>query len=275
MGKDKKKQLTQLLAFVKDLYDHPDNKEFAAGIRSLVLNDKVFVEQIRKDADHADPEAIKKIEAYLSLDFRIDAKELPDYAFIPNETVREKLQADYREMLRYEFGTRSHKIDFSEFCRFAVLQIEMLTNFYFDTKYKSDISVIIQVFVSNFPKFKPYPGMANVSEIQLKTKLYQLRNEFQWDRKELNPYLYAIDVRNNQSHRSLVVNKDLIRETEEKLKKAGAWTSYGKPDYLLAASAIGQDTLNEYNFQTWLDRQPFDEVTEAIKKLSDTVASSI
>ena len=185
------------------------------------------------------------------------------------------MQADYREMLRYEFGTRSHKIDFSEFCRFAVLQIEMLTNFYFDTKYKSDISVIIQVFVSNFPKFKPYPGMANVSEIQLKTKLYQLRNEFQWDRKELNPYLYAIDVRNNQSHRSLVVNKDLIRETEEKLKKAGAWTSYGKPDYLLAASAIGQDTLNEYNFQTWLDRQPFDEVTEAIKKLSDTVASSI
>lgn len=39
MGKDKNKQLIQLLAFVKELYDHPDNKEFAAGIQSLVLND--------------------------------------------------------------------------------------------------------------------------------------------------------------------------------------------------------------------------------------------
>ena len=39
MGKDKKKQLTQLLSFVKELYDHPDNKDFAAGIQALVLND--------------------------------------------------------------------------------------------------------------------------------------------------------------------------------------------------------------------------------------------
>ena len=39
MGKDKKKQLMQLLAFVKDLYEHPDNKEFAAGIRELVLSE--------------------------------------------------------------------------------------------------------------------------------------------------------------------------------------------------------------------------------------------
>ena len=35
MGQDKK-QLTKLLAFVKEVYDNPDNKEFAAGIRSLL-----------------------------------------------------------------------------------------------------------------------------------------------------------------------------------------------------------------------------------------------
>ena len=35
MGQDKK-QLTELLAFVKDLYDHPDNKEFAAGIQAIL-----------------------------------------------------------------------------------------------------------------------------------------------------------------------------------------------------------------------------------------------
>jgi hypothetical protein len=39
MGKDKKKQLTRLLAFVKELYEHPDNKEFASGIREMVLGE--------------------------------------------------------------------------------------------------------------------------------------------------------------------------------------------------------------------------------------------
>lgn len=38
MGQDKK-QLTKLLAFVKELYDHPDNKEFAAGIQAIVIED--------------------------------------------------------------------------------------------------------------------------------------------------------------------------------------------------------------------------------------------
>ena len=37
MGQDKK-QLTKLLAFVKGLYDDPDNKEFAAGLNAIVLN---------------------------------------------------------------------------------------------------------------------------------------------------------------------------------------------------------------------------------------------
>ena len=39
MDKDKQRHLTQLLNFVKEQYDHPDNKEFAAGIQSLVIND--------------------------------------------------------------------------------------------------------------------------------------------------------------------------------------------------------------------------------------------
>ena len=38
MGQDKK-QLSKLLAFVKDIYENPDNKEFAAGIQAIVLKD--------------------------------------------------------------------------------------------------------------------------------------------------------------------------------------------------------------------------------------------
>lgn len=39
MGQEKKKQLNKLLEFVKELYDDPGNKEFVAGIQSMVLQD--------------------------------------------------------------------------------------------------------------------------------------------------------------------------------------------------------------------------------------------
>ena len=151
----------------------------------------------------------------------------------------------------------------------------MLTNYYYDKRYHSDIDAIVHAIQSGFPEFKPNAKLSNVSDIQLKNKLYQLRNEFQWERKDLTPYLYAIDVRNAQSHRSLVVDRDLIRETEEKLKSANAWTSYNKPVYFAAPSIVGKKVWNEYNFQVWLDQQPFSEVTDAIRRLSDTVASTI
>ena len=38
MGQDKK-QLTKLLAFVKSLYNDPDNNDFAAGIQAIVIDD--------------------------------------------------------------------------------------------------------------------------------------------------------------------------------------------------------------------------------------------
>ena len=50
MGQDKK-QLTKLLKFVKELYEDPDNKEFAAGIQSLI-----------EDASKAAPYDTYKIE---------------------------------------------------------------------------------------------------------------------------------------------------------------------------------------------------------------------
>ena len=42
MGQDKK-QLSKLLAFVKDIYEDPDNKEFAAGIQSIIEDDSKVV----------------------------------------------------------------------------------------------------------------------------------------------------------------------------------------------------------------------------------------
>ena len=39
-----------------------------------------------------------------------------------------------------------------------------------------------------------------------------------------------------------------------------------------AMPAIGQDALNKYNYQVWLDRKPFQAVREAFGLLAETVS---
>ena len=284
MGQDKE-QLVKLLQFVKELYDHPDNTVFTEGIREMVLEDREFRKQLRTSPEwlSPDPGSLQRIETYLSLDFAIDEKSLPNYLLIKDGSVREKLIADFREMLRCQYGTRNHKIDFAEFCRYAVLQMEMLVNYYFEKKFSGDINGIVAEIRASSPNYTPYPGLENVSEIALKTKLYAVRNAFAWNRSDLAPYINAVDVRNKQSHRSLKVDRDSIRETEERLKSAGAWNEkFGKPSFAKnedgvtkAAAAIGQDALNEYNFQVWYDNQPFDEVVKSLKVLTEKIADTL
>ncbi len=56
---------------------------------------------------------IKNIERYLGLDYYLDDKEpIIDYSFVTLPDVRAQLISDNREMLRFRYGTRYHKIDF-------------------------------------------------------------------------------------------------------------------------------------------------------------------
>ena len=78
-------------------------------------------------------------------------------------------------------------------------------------------------------------------------------------------------------------DKDLIRETEDKLKAAGAWNAKaGAPIFKkneegvsIAAAVVGQDVLNEYNFQVWYDRQPFGSIISGLKRLLENIASDL
>ena len=176
MGQDKK-QLNKLLDFVSELYKDPDNKEFTAGIRSLVMNDRDFLRSGSPDGlpDISDSlgNPLRRIEKYLSLDYDIDFREFPDYSFVTDGSVRERLEADFREMMRYRFGTRSHRIDFPEFCRFATLQFELLTNYYYEMKYHSDVMKVLDAIVTANPDYIPGEHIKMISEIPLKTKVYQ------------------------------------------------------------------------------------------------------
>ena len=39
-------------------------------------------------------------------------------------------------------------------------------------------------------------------------------------------------------------------------------------------AAVGQDILNEYNFQVWYDKQPFGSIIAGLKRLADKIVSA-
>ena len=117
MGKDKKKQLTQLLSFVKELYDHPDNKEFAAGIQTLVLDD------LKHDPDkEAWTQQIAEIyEFCLRKNLREQAEDL--YKDFPIAVIAQDLVNLYVNM---ETARRVNDFDEFGFCLYQ--QIELVVN---------------------------------------------------------------------------------------------------------------------------------------------------
>lgn len=97
MGQDKK-QLTKLLAFVKELYDHPDNKEFAAGIQAIVIDDL---------KDKNDDNKIAEIYEYcIQQILKEQAESL--YNGFPLTDIKKELVADYIKMER---AHRDNNID--------------------------------------------------------------------------------------------------------------------------------------------------------------------
>lgn len=97
-----------------------------------------------RDVSFYSNEAINKIEKYLAIDYKIDSIGAGiDYSFIKNEMLRLQLEADWREMLRYRCGLRAHKIDIDEYCRYASLQAEGMTNYFF--KKEQNLSSISEV----------------------------------------------------------------------------------------------------------------------------------
>lgn len=78
---------------------------------------------------------INKIEECLGINLVIDNNQPDiDYSYIRDEFTRDKIIAYYREMLRYQYGTRNHKICFGEFCRLATIQIEYMLNDFYSEK---------------------------------------------------------------------------------------------------------------------------------------------
>ena len=105
----------KLLKFVKELYNNPDNKEFAAGIQGLVLNDLRI-----EDKRETWTKQINEIyELCLKKNLREQAEDL--YKDFPLTGIADDLVGLYVEM---ENARRAN--DFDSFGRYLFLQIELI-----------------------------------------------------------------------------------------------------------------------------------------------------
>lgn len=129
--------MTKLLDFVKEIYDHPDNKEFAAGIQSMVLKD------IRDEEKEEWTAQISEIYEYcLRKNLRDQAEDL--YKSFPVKGIDDQLVNYFIEM---EDARR--KNDFDSFGLFLYLQIELVV----DTLIKDSELPAIYDGIRNLPPF--------------------------------------------------------------------------------------------------------------------------
>lgn len=186
--------LKKLLDFIERIYNDKDCSEFAAALRDIVGTDSSFSGNVRDGK-------IDKIEHYLALDYGLDSVVNHDYDFVADKNVRDTLNADWREMMRIRYGLRGHRIDFDEYARYACLQMEMLLNLYYNSKYMSQEAILTALQDAydknseNNPDYRP-------NSLTLDAKLNGLKSEFGWEFNHYKALFNIKEVRNQESHRT-------------------------------------------------------------------------
>jgi hypothetical protein len=259
-----KEQLNKLLLFIKKLVEEPGNEEFVEGLRKLVGV------PIRSSGNET---KLNDIEKYLGLDYKLDSATPDiDFSFVKEESIKEQLSADYREMLRYRYGVRSHKIDFLEFCRYAMLQVEQLLNYYYQNKFSNNDDLI--AYINENAPWANLAKIDNVKALSLAVKLSAFSKNI---KKRFSDSLdFAREIRNEQSHRSTKEDINNITIFRKQLINMGLpltrdgeviWTSIMDDCQLLAKyNSIDKNKYWKYRYQLWRLREPFKDVSDAINE---------
>ena len=217
-------KLKQVLHKVELLCDQ--NPEFAAALRN-----KLSVTVVSYPVSVQD-ERIGKIEKYLGLDYKLDDINPVDthycsidYSFIPQESIHNQLESDFREMLRFRYGTRSHKTDFYEFCKFAHFQIEALLNEYLRMKFCGDMSKVKAFINKNNENYQTIEEIAYTYKltptlVKMGLSAYkdkdntllsiQHKNGIPIQFRFSNVIRYISYVRNDCNHRGEIIDKQNV-----------------------------------------------------------------
>ena len=177
---------------------------------------------ISADGNGSTSANLSKVEHYLGLDYAIDSQEsLINYSFVKDDRIRNTLEADNREMMRFRYGTRGHKVDFDSYCCYAHFQAEMLLNYFYYTVNDGDLESIKEHITNNNPEADKYLKNAkSLSAISFAAKLYAFQTQF-----ELGGASYHINnarkVRNKHFHRRTREMPDSIAEKRKELEHNG------------------------------------------------------
>ena len=183
-------------------------------------------------------------------------------------------------MLRYRYGVRSHKIDFFEFCRYAMLQVEQLLNYFYKNCFDTidEIRDYINEHVTNLK----VESLDSLKSISLAIKLYALYCE-KGDGRIKTVLDYAREVRNEQSHRMQNEDADFIKEYRTKLINRGFpltkdgeiyWNGIKDNEALVSKyEGLNKAELKAYRYQLWRYREPFEEVLNSLHQTAIRVKS--
>lgn len=235
-----------------------------------------------------DDERIQKIERYLGLDYSIDSlKSTIDYSFIQMDDVRNQLISDYREMMRFRYGTRYHEIDFDEFCRYALLQAEMLLNYYYDVKNHSNLGTIVSHIKTYNTTASISSDVKTLSSISFNVKLWAFKAELNMDYSLYTMLDNIRIVRNELSHRSTIKAHFDIEAYQNELKgyriplyaNGFVNTKILEKDYVaknIFDTRISKTAqYKEYRFMLWYIPKPFESIINGIKELSQLVNKAL
>lgn len=280
--------------------------EFATALKEKLKVESTVVAM--PVTTNAKDDRVDKIEEYLGLDYKLDTisprgtkyQEL-NYSFIGDVAVRDMLVSDFREMMRCRYGTRSHKADFMEFCKYAHFQLEGLVNYFMeawslDDNDKVDINKVKQNIIENWPKNLPEPlfrkevksiddidyfqkATAVVNYLQISTNVisrFQHETTFFSEKVQVVNHLSEVinhvrRVRNELSHRGKIKTKNITALIEQ-------FESQKKPQ----KDAIGNwiwafETQNDRNikYYMWYQSTPWDDVIRAIYMLVSAVREQL
>lgn len=230
--------------------------------------------------------SIKNVEKYLGLDFYVDSQDsVIDYSSVVIPEVRAQLISDNREMMRFRYGTRYHKIDFKEFCRYAHLQSEMLLNYYYDIINHSDLKSIKTHIRQYNSKAIGLEDAVSLASISYTIKLWAFKNEHKID---YNLFENIRKVRNELSHRSIEEKQIEISTYQNFLKAMGfKLNTSGEPRInwkdnnfdnelkeIFNKKIRDSKEYKQYLYIVWYLSMPYDSIINGLKHLSNIVLSS-
>ena len=277
----------------KAILDHIDK------IEQYAKTDPWLMSELRRRFGGGNDEPILRVEKYLGLDYALDSAEsMIDYSYVTDKYIRNQLESDFREMLRYRYGVRSHKIDFDEFCRYAHLQAEALVNYYYNTSCGDFYSAKNKILRYN-PGAKISDEYQQIESINYAVKIWAFFKEYcppprdkkQWfsdaGQTTYDTLNYVKYVRNKQSHRgtqSEYIN--FINNYKKKAEELGMpWNKtydnfdWEKLNNNYEYSRIYDDQFKkgneQYKFCVWYLKNNYEGIIKALRHLSLLVQTAL